>query len=282
MLDQFGALDDRSPSEINDRYFLLNHQIELIFHAKSPERSHCENRLGGFHDMNDCLLRIYLAALRMFLFSEIVSRARKAQTGQIQNHQSFDVSSDSYWVRDFVSRNQWLCVVASEYVADNFNLYGLSNVIADYTDALKVVRGQITRSSEISEDLQQQAEVLYGLIHSRYIITFTGVRNMKSRYDKQLFGTCPRVACGNQALLPIGLKPDPGEMRVKAFCPSCQDIYDSDSQLDGSCFGPYFPHFFLQAMKGDLKIEPRVPTQLAIFGVPIDSASTMSRTSVIQ
>jgi hypothetical protein len=218
---------------------------------------------------------------RMFLFSEAVSKARRAQDAHRRSRQSFDVSSDSYWIRDFVSRNQWLCAVADDYVADNFNLYGLSKVIVDYSDALKVVRGQFISSRAIPEHLQTQAEILYGLIHSRYIITFPGVREMKSRYDKQLFGTCPRVGCSNQSLLPIGVNPDPGEMSVKTFCATCQEIYNSDCGLDGSCFGPYFPHFFVQAMGSDIKIEHKNPTKLGIFGVPIDPRSELHRTPVI-
>jgi casein kinase II subunit beta len=160
-------------------------------------------------------------------------------------------------------------------VNDNFNLYGLSHTVNHYTNALKLVRGQY--DDHVTADLQQQAEILYGLIHSRYIITFTGVREMMPHYKRSLFGTCPRVACRDHPLLPIGLRPESGEMTVRTFCPSCQDIYNTDCQLDGSCFGPYFAQFFVQAMGNDAKIGAFAPTKSTVCGVPVGPAATFTR-----
>jgi casein kinase II subunit beta len=98
---------------------------------------------------------------------------------------------------------------------------------------------------------------------------------MQPKYEVRLFGGCPRVACNNQALLPIGLDPVPGNATVKGFCPCCQDVYDLDNPLDGAYFGPYFAHFFLQAEKCEMKLETKVPTPLSAFGVPIDDESPM-------
>jgi casein kinase II subunit beta len=209
----------------------------------------------------------------MFVFHQIITQNGKSQQSNLRSDHETNRNSSS-WINDFTSRNEWLCVVDDTYVNDNFNLYGLSESIPDYSNALKVVRDQYSDSP--GQTLRKRSQTLYGLMHARYILTFTGVKEMQPKYERQLFGTCPRVACNDQPLLPIGLKPTPGDP-VKLYCPCCQDIYDSDSQLDGAYFGPYFPHFFLQAIKTETKVGTKVPTTLSVFGIPVDQESLMNR-----
>jgi casein kinase II subunit beta len=210
----------------------------------------------------------------MFVFNEIITQNAKA--GRVSApHDPSTTSND--WVLDFTARHDWLCIVDDEYVNDNFNLYGLSSQVDDYHNALRVVRGQYAEAP--TSILRKRAQIVYGLMHARYILTFRGAREMQPKYERQIFGTCPRIACNNQPLLPIGLDPTPGKAHVKGFCPCCQDVYDLDSKLDGAYFGPYFPHFFLQAVKSDVKVEAKVATILSAFGIPIDEDSGMANRS---
>jgi casein kinase II subunit beta len=213
----------------------------------------------------------------MFLFSEAVEYAERARAAHRQSHDSFDVVSESEWIRVFVSQHNWLCAVSDEYVNDNFNLYGLSHSVSHYSEALKLIRGQFDFDDDVPQSLQKEAEILYGLIHSRYIVTFGGVQEMVPLYRRKVFGICPRVACKDHPLLPIGLRPNPGEMTVHTFCHSCQDIYTTDCDLDGSCFGPYFPHLFEHALKDEPRLEAGGQTPASVCGVPIDPAGGLNR-----
>ena len=214
----------------------------------------------------------------MFLFSKIISKNSRPP----QKHSKYDVEAGpntSEWVTDFVAQNPWLCVVDDTYINDNFNLYGLSGSVNDYQNALRIIRGHYydLPNSRSHSELQKSAQILYGLIHARYLLTYNGVKEMQKKFDKAIFGYCPRVSCKNQPLLPIGLSPNPGEQKVKTYCPACQDVYDCDCDADGSYFGPYFPHFFIQAIKDEVTLQKPEPTKLSLFGVPIGPDSPMNR-----
>ena len=53
--------------------------------------------------------------------------------------------------------------------------------------------------------IETAAEVLYGLIHARFILTTAGMNKMYDKYRQVDFGRCPRSFCKGQPVLPNGL-----------------------------------------------------------------------------
>lgn len=98
-------------------------------------------------------------------------------------------------------------------------------------------------------EVERCASMLYGLIHSRFIITAAGMQRMLEKYQQAKFGTCPRVFCRGQAVLPIGLSDIPNQSGTNVFCPCCHEVYvpksTSTGAVDGSFFGTTFAHLFL-------------------------------------
>ena len=87
---------------------------------------------------------------------------------------------------------------------------------------------------------------MYGLIHSRFILTNRGIARMLEKYQAGDFGACPRVFCESSNCLPIGLTDLPGDSTVKTYCPTCNDCFvpraTRHHHIDGCFFGTTFPH----------------------------------------
>ncbi|KAJ9651425.1 casein kinase 2 regulatory subunit [Neophaeococcomyces mojaviensis] len=115
------------------------------------------------------------------------------------------------------------------------------------------------RSSSDTSVIESSAELLYGLIHARYITSRPGIQQMMEKYELAHFGYCPRVYCHGTKVLPVGRTDTPGQETVKLFCPSCLDIYTPPNSrfqaVDGAFFGTTFPSLFLMTFP-DLDIAP--------------------------
>ena len=133
-------------------------------------------------------------------------------------------------------------------------------------------------TEEQHEMVESAAEMLYGLIHVRFILTTRGMSKMLEKFKNVDFGRCPRVFCSGQNCLPVGQSDVPRTSTVKIFCPKCEDIYYPRSKyqgnIDGACFGTTFPHLFLMTYGATIK--PKKPAQCyvpRIFGFKIHHVS---------
>jgi casein kinase II subunit beta len=190
------------------------------------------------------------------------------------------------WVASFCGLlgHEYFAEVSEDFIEDDFNLTGLQSQVPMYKEALEMIldvepedddedeeeeeddddddevlgdeRGAYRRASDrrhlrIASDLsviESSAELLYGLIHQRYITSRPGIQQMAEKYELQHFGTCPRVNCNSCKVLPVGLNDSPGHETVKLFCPSCLDVYTPPNSrfqtVDGAFFGTTFPSLF--------------------------------------
>lgn len=143
--------------------------------------------------------------------------------------------------------------VDEDYILDDFNLKGLNNYIPNLRNAIYyILNYEISDSeddpAETEHDIGKYAEMAYGLIHARYIQTPRGIKQMMLKYQKGIFGTCSRVYCEHQQLLPYGQSEAPEISFVCFYCPRCQELYTAQKtrheHIDGSFFGPNFSHVF--------------------------------------
>ncbi|KAF5946255.1 putative casein kinase II subunit beta-4 [Camellia sinensis] len=204
----------------------------------------------------------------------------ESETDTEESDVSGSDGDDTSWISWFCNLrgNEFFCEVDDEYIQDDFNLCGLSSQVPYYDYALDLILDVESShgdsfTEEQNELVESAAEMLYGLIHVRYILSTKGMAAMLDKYKNFDFGRCPRVYCCGQPCLPVGQSDIPRSSTVKIYCPKCEDIYYPRSKyqgnIDGAYFGTTFPHLFLITY-GHLK--PQKATQSyvpRVFGFKI-------------
>ena len=156
----------------------------------------------------------------------------------------------SQWISWFCSapNHKYYAEIDEKFIEDPFNLSGLSSQVPLYKETLEVILNMEPNDAMYSRIpdlslLQPSAELLYGLIHQRYIITKDGMLQMVTsrkrsyclsinssllqleKYKAGEFGKCPRFYCDGCHLLPCGQHDTPKQSNVRLYCPNCKDIY---------------------------------------------------------
>lgn len=176
-----------------------------------------------------------------------------------------------------------------DFIQDEFNLYGLSQSVPNYEFALDMILDN-ENEEELTDDQQEiverNAEMLYGLIHARFITTPHGQQLMLEKFRNGEFGRCPRVHCNGQAVLPVGLTDVPQQNTVKLFCPKCQDIYfpknTRHATVDGAYFGTTFPHLLLLQYPDAVPQRAKTNYVPKIFGFKLHPSAISVQRNMIQ
>lgn len=142
-------------------------------------------------------------------------------------------------------------------------------------------RRHLRMASDLSV-IESSAEMLYGLIHQRFITSRPGIQQMAEKYELGHFGHCPRVFCHGAKVLPVGCSDIPGQETVKLFCPSCLDVYSPPNSrfqtVDGAFFGTTFGCLFFMTFP-ELDVGgPRPPQQAE---PSISASSPLSGTTAV-
>ncbi|EGG07711.1 uncharacterized protein MELLADRAFT_35358, partial [Melampsora larici-populina 98AG31] len=182
--------------------------------------------------------------------------------------------------------HEYFAEVAEDFIEDDFNLTGLVAMVPFYKEALEMIldvepgellnsplslfvppdgidHSNVPKRFWFTEDdtvkvpdvsiVESSAELLYGLIHQRYIITRQGLAQMNAKYENAHFGYCPRVFCHTSKVVPCGRSDLPGVDTVILYCPNCLDTYIPPSSrfngIDGAFFGTTFPHLLFQTYR---------------------------------
>ena len=141
-----------------------------------------------------------------------------------------------------------LVPIPSEFVKDAFNRQGLSSNFKS-EESYKEHLASLLQTTSSKNNANCDSK-LYQLIHSRYVVTPGGIAQFEKKLieNPTLFGSCPRLKCKRQQLLPMA--------KSLRYCPSCGEalaLSDNDNDNDkNDCFGydNNFAHLFMM-MKGE-------------------------------
>ncbi|KAG5732372.1 putative casein kinase II subunit beta-2 [Termitomyces sp. T112] len=199
---------------------------------------------------------------------------------QDDGYSSSTPTSTLTWISWFCSLpgHEYFCEVTEDFIEDDFNLTGLNAMVPFWKEAMEMVLDVETDedASKIPDVsiIESSAEMLYGLVHQRYILTRSGLQAMVEKYENGVFGSCPRVYCMGCNVVPCGRSDLPGLDTMKLFCPNCNDVYVPPSSkfqgVDGAFFGTTFAHLFFQSYR---ELAP------APFWKPQSSGSSLSAKS---
>ncbi|KAF4718389.1 hypothetical protein FOZ63_004130, partial [Perkinsus olseni] len=189
-------------------------------------------------------------------------------------------SYDCGWIAWYCSLkgHEMFAEVDEDYIRDAFNLYGLRAKVQFYDHALEMILSDERPDEEDLADndfleIYREAVDLYGLIHARYCLTPRGLSVVKEKYLRGDYGTCPRVYCNGQHVLPTGRVGE--ELRVepvKLYCPKCEQLYvprQKHAHLDGAYFGASLPSLFFQTFPKLIPAEVPVYFEPRVFGFKV-------------
>ena len=218
------------------------------------------------------------------LFQEDLASDTDSGTSEENSGSEEEVAS---WISWFCSLrgNEFFCEVEEDYIQDDFNLSGLSTQVPYYDYALDLILDAEPQPNEILTEEQHElvesaAEVLYGLIHVRFILTSRGLNAVADKFRNVGYGRCPRVLCDGQPCLPVGTADLARQSTVKIYCPRCQDIFcprsKYQSNVDGAYFGTTLPHLLLMTIPSLRPDEAVVPYVPRVFGFKLHSSANQN------
>jgi casein kinase II subunit beta len=165
--------------------------------------------------------------------------------------------------------------IDDEFLRSSFNHYGVKEQVECFTSALHMIRfgNWPTEEGDENEWLSSKAEILYGVLHARYVVTKSGLCAVKDKFVARGFPPCPRLFCKGTITLPYGLSEQWSTSVVTLYCPCCSDLYnvttDEHAMVDGACFGPSYIHMLLQRYPTLIPKDPPKVYVPRVFGFRI-------------
>jgi casein kinase II subunit beta len=186
---------------------------------------------------------------------------------------------DSTWIEWFcqLKGNEFFVEVDEDYIQDSFNLTGLAQVVPYYEEALSIILDEDDQDQVEEEDqamLETACQMLYGLVHARFLQTTRGIQALYEKFSVGVYGVCWNENCqvNRRFVLPLG-NDIVGQSGTNVFCPSCGESYIPRNpklgQLDGAYFGSSASHMMVMQYSNQVSIGSTAPFLPLLYGFRI-------------
>ncbi|KAI2493241.1 protein kinase regulator [Fragilaria crotonensis] len=150
-----------------------------------------------------------LAPIANVFAPQSTTKATKTHKLSMLEQRAAMLSYTTPWVIDFLQSrpNDALLAVPRDFLGDGFNLVHLPPLVERfvgsvdlsfplYKAALRLILSN-EQLSDIPPLVQQAAEILYALIHGRFVTSPRGLDTLRRTlmHHKEIFGKCPRPSC---------------------------------------------------------------------------------------
>ena len=187
-----------------------------------------------------------------------------------------DEDQDSTWIEWFcrLRGNEFFVEVDEDYIQDSFNLTGLAQVVPYYEEALSIILDEDDQEQVDEEDqamLETACQMLYGLVHARFLQTTRGIQALYDKFSSGVYGLCWNEKCqsNKRYVLPLG-NDVVGQSGTNVFCPSCGEWYVPRNpklgQLDGAYFGTSAAHMMVMQYSNQVPTGSTVPFLPLLYG----------------
>ncbi len=189
------------------------------------------------------------------------------------------------WIKQFCNSdgNEFYVEIPLSFIDDPVTIASISDHMETclVDDAIKLISDSeynyVGLSEEKINEINIVAKDLYNLIHARYLLSYEGLKAVKLKYSKGIYGQCPRVFCRGQALIPVGMHDKPGRSLVKCFCYKCRDLYHpialQHRKIDGVAFGTTLPHLLLQRFPELAVVKTSEKYEARIYGFQLHNST---------
>jgi len=212
-------------------------------------------------------------------FPGMLSNFYDDSSEESENPTMSDIDDDMTWIEWFckLKGNEFFIEVDDDYIQDDFNLTGLSQIVPYYDDALGIILDEDDQDQIEDDDqamLETACQMLYGLVHARYIITTKGIQTLYEKFVSGVFGLCWNDTCAAEKkyVLPIG-NDVVGQGGTNVFCPSCGECYAPRNpklaQLDGAYFGSTAAHMLVLQFLNSIEPGSTTPYIPLLYGFRI-------------
>ncbi|KAF9534264.1 casein kinase II, regulatory subunit [Crepidotus variabilis] len=117
---------------------------------------------------------------------------------QEEGYTSSTPTSTLTWISWFCSLpgHEYFCEVTEDFIEDDFNLTGLNTMVPFWKEAMEMVLDVEPEDEDTSKIpdvsiVESSAEMLYGLVHQRYILTRAGLQAMVSQVSFSTTSSVP-------------------------------------------------------------------------------------------